>query len=85
MKISDVVQKSDTGAGRAFDYAILFLVVFSIVLLFVERRTRFVVCKYGNAWQLAKEHNGFVHNRICPALCHGGAENGLRFQFLRRR
>ena len=36
MKISDVVQKSDTGAGRAFDYAILFLVVFSIVLLFAE-------------------------------------------------
>ena len=36
MKISDVVQKSDTGAGRAFDYAILFLVVVSIVLLFAE-------------------------------------------------
>lgn len=36
MKISDVVQKSDTGAGRAFDYAVLFLVVFSIVLLFAE-------------------------------------------------
>lgn len=36
MKISDVVQKSDTGAGRAFDYAVLFLVVFSVVLLFAE-------------------------------------------------
>lgn len=36
MKISDVVQKSDTGAGRAFDYATLFLVVVSIVLLFAE-------------------------------------------------
>ena len=36
MKISDMVQHTDTRAGRAFDYTMLFLVALSVVLLFVE-------------------------------------------------
>ena len=36
MKISDMIQRSDTGAGRAFDCAVLFLVAVSVVLLFAE-------------------------------------------------
>lgn len=36
MKISDMIQRSDTGAGRAFDYAVLSLVAVSVVLLFAE-------------------------------------------------
>ena len=36
MKISDMVQKSDTGAGRTFDYVVLSLVLVSIALLFAE-------------------------------------------------
>lgn len=36
MKISDMIRRSDTGAGRAFDCAVLFLVAVSVVLLFAE-------------------------------------------------
>ena len=36
MKIDDIVQRSDTKAGRAFDLVVLSLIVISIVLLFIE-------------------------------------------------
>ena len=36
MKIHDIVQRSDTKAGRAFDLAVFLLIVFSIALLFIE-------------------------------------------------
>ena len=36
MKISDVVQRSDTAAGRTFDLVVIFLIIFSIVTLSIE-------------------------------------------------
>lgn len=36
MKIYDIVQSSDTTAGRTFDFFVLFLIVFSIITLSVE-------------------------------------------------
>ena len=36
MKIYDIVQRSDTTAGRTFDFFVLFLIVFSIITLSVE-------------------------------------------------
>lgn len=36
MKIYDIVQRSDTTAGRTFDFFVLFLIVFSIITLSIE-------------------------------------------------
>lgn len=36
MRIADVVQRSDTAAGRAFDWTVLGLIVVSIVILSVD-------------------------------------------------
>lgn len=36
MKIYDIVQRSDTTAGRTFDSFVLFLIIFSIITLSVE-------------------------------------------------
>ena len=36
MKILDIVRNSDTPAGRAFDFLVLFLIVFSIITLSLE-------------------------------------------------